>query len=276
MMPGASIAPGELVHQPIAIEARSVVKSYGRGAWATRALSGIDLTVPRGRIVAVMGPSGSGKSTLLHVLAGLAVPDSGEVLIDGVALSTLDDDSRSRLRRRDVGVIFQFFNLLPLLTVADNVALPAIVAGDGPRAYMPAVAEALESVGMASLSRRLATDLSGGEQQRVAVARALFANPSVLLADEPTGNLDRRSGAEVLSHLVRARRELGRTIILVTHDPRVASVSDEVIMIQDGCLIAALELGRDDDIDTSVGSHERMHFVIKWLGSGRNRPRRTR
>ena len=232
---------------------RALVKQYG----ARRALDGVDLEVPEGGSVAVMGPSGSGKSTLLHVLAGLATPTSGEVILDGHRLSTLNDDARSEFRRARIGMVFQAFNLVSVLTAAENVALPAVISGLPPASYRPRVDELLKTVGLAEQSDQLPSELSGGQQQRVALARALIMRPDVLLADEPTGNLDTATGLEVMREIARAHREDGQTVVIVTHDATVAAFADSVVFLRDGRLVDRLVLEGEGG--------DRAQLVLAWL-----------
>jgi putative ABC transport system ATP-binding protein len=217
----------------LAVEARALVKRYRDQESEVEALSDIDLEVPRGEFVAVMGPSGSGKSTLLHLLGGLDTPTSGDVLVDGQPLASLNRTELAAVRRNRIGFVFQLFNLIQSLTVAENIALPAIAAGERPAAYRRRVDELLELVGLAGKHDRFPSQVSGGEQQRVAVARALVREPAVLLADEPTGNLDTRNGEALLDLFVQCHRN-GQTIVLVTHDAKVASAADRVLFMRDG------------------------------------------
>src|SRR5688500_7286336 len=207
------------------LDARDLVKDYD----GHRALDGVSLTVGVGEFVSIMGPSGSGKSTLLHLLGGLDRPTSGEVLLDRQPLHMLSDDDLTLVRRQRIGFVFQSFNLIPVLTAAENVALPAVIAGESDRDYAPRRDEVLELVGLSDVRDRLPSQMSGGQQQRVAVARALFTEPAVLLADEPTGNLDSRTGGEILDLLRAAQERRGQTVVLVTHDPNAAATGDEVV-----------------------------------------------
>ena len=206
----------------VILAARQVVKDYPQGDGVQRVLDHLSLEVEAGRFVAIMGPSGSGKSTLLHLLGGLDTPDSGEVELDGTPLSSLNDDARTRLRRNRIGIVYQFFNLVPVLTVAENIALPAVIAGRPAVTYRTTLEDVIELVGLGDHRDKQPSQLSGGQQQRAAIARALFTSPAVLLADEPTGNLDLASGAEVLALFLAAQRAMGQTIVMVTHDPRTA------------------------------------------------------
>jgi len=214
----------------IAIEARNAVFSFG----ATPALRGADIAVDSGEILAIMGPSGSGKSTLLHCLAGILVPDSGEILFGGARLDTLNEADRSRLRRDRFGFVFQFGQLVPELTAAENVALPLLLSGvRRPEALRRAHAW-FERLGLDGMQQRRSGELSGGQAQRVALARGLVAAPEVLFADEPTGALDSLTGEQVMDQLVAAAREQGTTVILVTHEPRVAAYADREVTVRDG------------------------------------------
>jgi putative ABC transport system ATP-binding protein len=227
------------------VQAHDLVRRYGEGDAAVEALRGVSLSVPRGQFCAVMGPSGSGKSTLLHHLAGLDVPTSGTVLLDGHDLSTLKDDALTRLRRDRVGFVFQAFNLLQTLSAEENVTLPLALAGRRPD---PAKLDAvLERVGLADRRHHRPWALSGGQQQRVAVARAILAEPAVLFADEPTGNLDSAAGAEVLALLREAVDTLGQTVVMVTHDAHAAAVADRVLILADGHIVDDLVVAELDE-----------------------------
>ncbi|HLK10284.1 MAG TPA: ABC transporter ATP-binding protein [Candidatus Binatia bacterium] len=212
----------------------NVVKSYGRGDTAVRAVAGVSLEVAPGEFVAIVGPSGSGKSTLLHLMAGLDLPDAGDVFVGGQRLAALTDDAVTVLRRRAIGVVFQFFNLLPTLTAEENVALPLVLDGQRLRAARPRARAMLERVGLAHRAGHRPDQLSGGEMQRVAIARALVTEPLVLLADEPTGNLDSHTGEEILA-LVRATAERhDQAVVMVTHDARAATHARRVVAMRDG------------------------------------------
>ena len=216
-----------------AVQATALTKTYTQGETQVHALRGVDLTVETGSFAAIMGPSGSGKSTLLHLIGALDTPTGGSLAIGGTPLDGLGEDELTRLRRDGIGFVFQFYNLLPTLTAAENVLLPDLIAGrrqDGSRGR---VAELLDLVGMSDRAAHLPTQLSGGEQQRVSIARALLRRPEVLLADEPTGNLDTRSGATVLD-LMRKVADGGQTVVMVTHDPNAASRADRVVFLRDG------------------------------------------
>ena len=225
------------------IEAVDVAKVYSRGRTQVRALAGVSLTVPRGQFVSVMGPSGSGKSTLLNLLGALDVPGAGSLRIDGRELSRMTDDALSAFRRERLGFVFQFFNLMPTLTALENVMLPGLLSGRA-RAELTRRAEGLlGTVGLAGRTHHRPDELSGGEMQRVAVARALSMEPAVLLADEPTGNLDSRTGAEVLRMLREATRERGLTVVMVTHDSKAAAVGDRIVRLADGLIVGDEAVG---------------------------------
>jgi len=222
-----------------AVRARGLTKVYGEGAAAVHALAGVDVDFHAGAFTAIMGPSGSGKSTLMHLLAGLDTVTSGTVHLGDTELTKLDDDALTLLRRHRIGFVFQSFNLLPMFTAEQNILLPLELAGHKvDREWFDTLVETL------ALRERLdhrPSELSGGQQQRVAIARALIARPEVVFADEPTGNLDSRSGAEVLSFLRRSVRELGRTVIMVTHDPAAAAYADRVVLIADGRIAGQID-----------------------------------
>jgi putative ABC transport system ATP-binding protein len=216
-----------------AVEARGVVKTYVQGDDTIRALRGVDLTVAPGEFVAVTGASGSGKSTLMHILGGLDRPDEGEVLLDGQVLSLLSDEELALVRRRRIGFVLQFFNLLPTMSALENAAFPLLLDGD-PESLERA-RKSLDAVGLAERIGHRPAHLSGGEQQRVALARALVADPAVVFADEPTGNLDSKTGAEILE-LLRRTADAGQTIVMVTHDPKTADFADRSVSLSDGTL----------------------------------------
>ncbi len=230
----------------IVLEARGLRKVYRQDGVAVEALRGVDLQVRRGEFVAIMGPSGSGKSTLLHLLGGLERPTGGEVWLEGERIDRLGEAARARLRRRRIGFVFQSYNLIPNLTAADNVDLVGLLAGQSRREVARRRQALFEALGVAGRARAFPGELSGGEQQRVALARALVNGPTLLLADEPTGNLDSRSGAAVLELLRRFHAE-GQTILLVTHDPRVASFAERVLFLQDGRIVDQVTLDTPGD-----------------------------
>ena len=220
---------------PPAVSATEVTRRYGRHDSGVDALAGISIDVPVGEFTAVMGPSGSGNSTLMHILAGLDQPTEGTVTIAGLGISSMGDGELTRLRRRHIGFVFQLFNLLPMLTAEENIVLPLSIAGEKPdRAW---VEELLETVGITDRRAHRPSELSGGQQQRVSIARALVTEPTVLFADEPTGNLDSASSGEVLELLRRSVDELGQTTVMVTHDPRAAAMADRILFIADGRIV---------------------------------------
>jgi putative ABC transport system ATP-binding protein len=223
----------------VVAEALHATKVYGTGDTSVRALDGVDVAFPAGRFTAIMGPSGSGKSTLMHCLAGLDTLTSGQVFVDGVELGQLSDKELTRLRRERLGFVFQAYNLVPTLTAAENIALPSALAGRKPeREWFDTV---IEAVGLQDRLTHRPSELSGGQQQRVAVARALASRPALVFADEPTGNLDSRAGAEILGFLRRAVTDLGQTIVMVTHDPVAASYADAVVFLADGRIVGHLD-----------------------------------
>ncbi len=222
-----------------AVRATDVRKSYGKGDTAVTALAGISLEIATGAMTAIMGPSGSGKSTLMHCLAGLDTVDAGSIQIGETQVVGLGDKQLTALRRDRIGFVFQQFNLLPTLTAAENITLPLDIAGT--KVDQAWYDEVVAAVGLADRLSHRPGELSGGQQQRVACARALVTRPDVVFADEPTGNLDSRSGAEVLAFLQRSARELSQTVVIVTHDPVAASYADRVLFLADGLLVDQLE-----------------------------------
>jgi putative ABC transport system ATP-binding protein len=224
-------------HSPPAVAAHEVARRYGEGT-AVDALRGVSLEVPDRQLTAVMGSSGSGKSTLMHILAGLDQPTSGSVEIAGVEITSLKDNDLTKLRRQHIGFVFQFFNLLPMLTAEENVVLPLTIAGRRPeRAWLE---QLLDSVGLQDRRKHRPSELSGGQQQRVAIARALVSRPTVLFADEPTGNLDSATSAEILELVRRSVDELGQTTVMVTHDASAATIADRVLFLADGQIAKSL------------------------------------
>jgi putative ABC transport system ATP-binding protein len=220
------------------VTARHVVRRYGAGDTAVDALSGVSVDIAAGRLTAVMGPSGSGKSTLMHILAGLDQPTAGDVSVAGVDVVGLDDAALTRLRRDHIGFIFQFFNLLPMLTAAENIVLPLKLAGAKPdEAWL---AELVQRVGLGDRLSHRPAELSGGQQQRVAVARALVSRPSVMFADEPTGNLDSTTSGEILALLRGSVETLGQTTVMVTHDAHAAAIADRILFLADGHIVRDL------------------------------------
>jgi putative ABC transport system ATP-binding protein len=223
------------------LRARGLVKEHGQGAGAVRALDAVELDVAAGETVAVMGPSGCGKSTLLHLLGGLERPSAGEVWLEGRRIDELSEKALARLRRRAVGFVFQAFHLMDELTAVENVELPALLAGHSPRAARRRAAELLEQVGLADRADHLPSGLSGGQRQRVAIARALINEPLVVLADEPTGNLDSAATVDVL-RLLDGLRAAGQTLLIVTHDSRIAATADRLISMRDGAFVEETRL----------------------------------
>ena len=216
----------------VIVEASDVHRTFGEGPAAVKALDGVSVGFEEGRFAAIMGPSGSGKSTLMHILAGLDVPTSGSVRIDGTELSGLDDDGLTRLRRDKLGFIFQFFNLLPVLTAEENMVLPLTIAGHEPdREWLD---QLIDVVRLRDRLTHRPAELSGGQQQRVAVARALVSKPAVVFADEPTGNLDSTASDEVMRLLRHAVDDFGQTVVMVTHDEHAASFADRLVVLRDG------------------------------------------
>jgi putative ABC transport system ATP-binding protein len=235
MVVGEQSQDGVAVPADAAVDARDLTRRYGEGETAVDALCGVDLEVRSGELVAVMGPSGSGKSTLMHILAGLDKPTSGSVSIAGTEITTLKDSDLTKLRREHIGFVFQFFNLLPMLTAEENVLLPLSIAGEKPEREW--LEELLETVGIADRSTHRPSQLSGGQQQRVSIARALISKPSVLFADEPTGNLDSNTSKDVLALLRHSVEELGQTTVMVTHDASAAALADRILFLADGEIV---------------------------------------
>jgi putative ABC transport system ATP-binding protein len=223
-----------------AVSARDLVRTYGEGETCVYALRGVSLDIAAGQLTAVMGPSGSGKSTLMHILAGLDRPTAGEASIDGTDITQLDDTELTKLRREHIGFIFQFFNLLPMLTAEENIVLPLDLAGDRPdREWLD---ELVQRVGLGDRLKHRPAEMSGGQQQRVAVARALVSRPTVMFADEPTGNLDSRTGEEILTLMRESVDALGQTTVMVTHDAHAAAIADRVLFLADGEIVR--DIGR--------------------------------
>jgi putative ABC transport system ATP-binding protein len=254
VQPGPAAAQGGTLRDPRQsaapiLEARDLTKSYRLGPREIVAVRNVSLTVHRGEFVALMGPSGSGKSTLLQLLGGLDKPTSGEVVLAGETVSHLGDAKATKLRRAETGFVFQFFNLIPLLDVFENVALPYTISGVDPRrgSANARIREILDLLGLTGREHDRPDELSAGEQQRVAIARALVRRPAILLADEPTGNLDYATGGEILDELWHSCNELGQTIVLVTHDARAAAYADRVLVVGDGQIREEIVLGRRTD-----------------------------
>lgn len=219
------------------VQLENLTKVYGQGETAVSALKGINLTINAGEFVAVMGPSGCGKSTLLHLVGGLDKPSNGKVLLNGQDVSQMADAQLTEVRRRQIGFIFQFFNLIPVLTAVENAALPLVLDGIKQNEAHTKAANWLQKVGLSDRTGNRPDQLSGGQQQRVAIARALAAEPNLVLADEPTGNLDSRSADEIAGLLRQVADEWGRAVLMVTHDPRIAAYSDRIIFLKDGTIV---------------------------------------
>ncbi len=219
------------------IQAENLTKVYGKGDTAVVALDHVTMSVNPGECVAVMGPSGCGKSTLLHLLGGLDRPTEGSVMIDGTNLASLSDDALTQIRRRKIGFVFQFFNLIPILDSVDNAALPLVLDGKNSAQAKKKATEWLQKVGLGQRLNNRPDQLSAGQQQRVAIARALITEPMLVLADEPTGNLDSRASDEIAALLHQVSKEWGRSVLMVTHDPRIAAYSDRIIFLKDGKIV---------------------------------------
>jgi putative ABC transport system ATP-binding protein len=228
--------------------AEGLYKRYRMGEHIVAALDGIDFLVEEGEFVAIMGPSGSGKSTLLHLLGGLDQPSEGEITLAGQQLSMLDDNQVTLVRRHNVGFVFQFFNLLPTLTAEENIALPLIIDGKRLAPYRSRLDSLLDLVGLTDRRDHKPEQLSGGEQQRVALARALITEPAIVLADEPTGNLDTKTGETIMTLLRRSCDEMGQTIIAVTHDARAAAHADRIVFLRDGRTVSAIRFDSEDPL----------------------------
>jgi putative ABC transport system ATP-binding protein len=234
------------------VEAFDVARRYGEGETAVDALRGIDLKVARGQLVAVMGPSGSGKSTLMHIMAGLDKPTTGDVAIAGTRVSELNDTQLTRLRREHIGFIFQFFNLLPMLTAEENIRLPLSLAGEKPDSEF--FEDMLKRVGLADRRSHRPSELSGGQQQRVAIARALVSRPTVVFADEPTGNLDSKTGGEILDLMRESVDAYGQTTVMVTHEARAAAIADRILFLADGLIVKELPRSQPHDVLAAMES----------------------
>jgi putative ABC transport system ATP-binding protein len=230
------------------LKAFNLTKVYGTGEAAVTALDHVGLTVEAGEFVAIMGPSGCGKSTLLHLVGGLDRPTSGTVSIDGQELTSLGDTALAELRRRRIGFVFQFYNLLPVLNATENAALPLLLDGVRAPAANARGAAWLQKVGLPDRAKHRPSQLSGGQQQRVSIARALVADPALVLADEPTGNLDTHASDEIAALLRKVADEWGRAVVMVTHDPRIAAYADRIVFLKDGTIVdeAKLSGGRDE------------------------------
>jgi len=243
------------------IQASNLTKIFGKGETAVTALDHVNIQVRKGEFVAVMGPSGCGKSTLLHLLGGLDRSTEGKVVIEGVSLADMKDDDLTKLRRQKIGFVFQFYNLIPVLTAVENAALPVTLDGIKPPEARKRAADWLERFGLGDRLTSRPDQLSGGQQQRVAIARALVAEPALVLADEPTGNLDTRSGDEIAGLLRDVTKKYGRTVVMVTHDPRIAAYADRIIFLKDGKVIDMTILEKEDNKNA-----ERLAGKIKEIG----------
>ena len=232
------------------VTASDVTRCYGEGDTRVDALRGVSLDVERGKLTAVMGPSGSGKSTLMHILAALDKPTSGTVTIDGTDVTTLGDTQLTKLRRQHIGFVFQFFNLLPMLTAEENVRLPLTIAGKKPEKGF--FEDLLQKVGLTDRRSHRPAELSGGQQQRVAIARALVSQPTVVFADEPTGNLDSATSGEILELMRASVDDLGQTTVMVTHDPRAAAIADRILFLADGRIVREMTEASASDVITEM------------------------
>jgi putative ABC transport system ATP-binding protein len=228
------------------VAAHGLSRRYGEGDTAVEALREVDLGIGREKLTAVMGPSGSGKSTLMHLLAGLDQPTAGEVYIDNTNVTALNDTELTKLRRKHIGFVFQFFNLLPMLTAEENILLPLSIAGSKPDSAF--LNELIATVGLGDRRSHRPAELSGGQQQRVAIARALVSRPTVMFADEPTGNLDSTTSAEILELLRRSVEAYGQTTVMVTHDPGAAAIADRILFLADGRIVKDLGPSNSSDV----------------------------
>ncbi len=252
----ASAPPSEAVTAGAVVAAWAVTRRYGEQDSAVDALRGVSMRVPPGEFTAVMGPSGSGKSTLMHILAGLDVPTTGQVWIGGEEITDMSDDELTLLRRRRIGFIFQFFNLLPMLTAEQNVVLPLSIAGEKPEKEW--VDEVIHQVGLGERRTHRPSELSGGQQQRVAIARALVSRPTILFADEPTGNLDSTTSDEILALMRESVDKLGQTTLMVTHDASAAAIADRVLFLADGSIVEDVHgLSEHQVLETMEGLRNR-------------------
>jgi putative ABC transport system ATP-binding protein len=242
------------------IQTEGLTKIYGTGDTAVTAVDHITLSVETGELVAVMGPSGCGKSTLLHLIGGLDRASEGRVLLDGLDLATLNDARLAELRRRKIGFVFQFFNLIPVLDATENAALPLTLDGVNPSMAGAKATEWLKKVGLGDRLHSRPDQLSGGQQQRVAIARALVAEPALVLADEPTGNLDSRAGGEVASLLRQVASEWGRAVLMATHAPRIAAYADRIIFLKDGAIVDQTKL-KGNGTDEAKRVREKMEAL---------------
>ncbi|EML6498694.1 ABC transporter ATP-binding protein [Clostridioides difficile] len=227
----------KITHNSLAVEAKNIIKEYKIGNTTTRVLKEVSLQVMKGEFVSIMGQSGSGKSTLLYILGGLDTPTSGKVYMNGADISHFNDEKMSIIRRRNIGFVFQFYNLIPNLNVEENIMLPLLLDGKNLKDYKNQLDEILYIVGLTDRCKHTPRELSGGQQQRVAIARALIGKPEILFADEPTGNLDSKTGIEIIDLLDKINRDNGQTIIMVTHSPEAAKSSSRTITVSDGLIV---------------------------------------
>lgn len=227
----------KITHNSLAVEAKNIIKEYKIGNTTTRVLKEVSLQVMKGEFVSIMGQSGSGKSTLLYILGGLDTPTSGKVYMNGADISHFNDEKMSIIRRRNIGFVFQFYNLIPNLNVEGNIMLPLLLDGKNLKDYKNQLDEILDIVGLTDRRKHTPRELSGGQQQRVAIARALIGKPEILFADEPTGNLDSKTGIEIIDLLNKINRDNGQTIIMVTHSPEAAKSSSRTITVSDGLIV---------------------------------------
>ncbi|AQU09703.1 ABC transporter ATP-binding protein [Clostridioides difficile] len=227
----------KITHNSLAVEAKNIIKEYKIGNTTTRVLKDVSLQVMKGEFVSIMGQSGSGKSTLLYILGGLDTPTSGKVYMNGADISHFNDEKMSIIRRRNIGFVFQFYNLIPNLNVEENIMLPLLLDGKNLKDYKNQLDEILDIVGLTDRRKHTPRELSGGQQQRVAIARALIGKPEILFADEPTGNLDSKTGIEIIDLLNKINRDNGQTIIMVTHSPEAAKSSSRTIIVSDGLIV---------------------------------------
>mgnify|MGYP000848869998 CR=1 FL=1 len=242
------------------LSTQNLTKIFGSGPTAVTALDHVNLSVNAGEFVTIMGPSGCGKSTLLHLIGGLDNPTSGSVTIDGISITNMNDDRLTELRRRKIGFVFQFFNLIPVLTAVENAALPITLDGIRPLLAQKQASEWLARFGLEDRLLSRPDQLSGGQQQRVAIARALAAEPTLILADEPTGNLDTRSGDEIARLMREVAKKYGRTVLMVTHDPRIAAYSDRIVFLKDGKIVDETTLSRQSS-DNAAAVAQKIHSI---------------
>jgi len=256
MMQKKSDIHQQIEHDKSVLYAEGLRKEYQFGHIAVKALDGVSLNIQQGEFVGIMGPSGSGKSTLLHLLGGLDQPSEGRIILAGNEVSRLSDQQATLVRRRNVGFVFQFFNLLPTLSAEENIMLPLVIDGKNIRNFTERLDEVLKHVGLEDRRHHRPDQLSGGEQQRVALARALITRPAILLADEPTGNLDTRTGSDMMQLLQESAKDLEQAIVMVTHDPKAAAFADRVIFLRDGLIVD--EIVFLPDLDHSSRLHQIM------------------